>query len=268
MTVSSPGDGAGAGDLRRSAVTIGSFDGVHLGHRRLVGELAAVAAPLDLRSVVVTFDRHPASVVRPGSAPLLLTDLEQKVELLFAAGADDVRVLPFDEVRAAEEAPDFVREVLALGLGARLVMVGTDFHFGHGRRGNVALLREMGLELGFDVIGYELVADPDAEGIVSSTRIRSLLAAGEVEEAARLLGRPHEVRGELVPDPEPELDVPPDIAVPGGGSYRAAVVLEASEAPRELAASVVVDDGRILLRPVEPEGPWSGRARVRFLARV
>jgi riboflavin kinase/FMN adenylyltransferase len=211
-----------------SAVTIGAFDGVHLGHRKLIGELARVAAERGLRSVVVTFDRHPAAVVRPESAPLLLTDLEQKVELLKLAGADEVRVLHFDIARAAEEAPDFVREVLAGDLRARVVVVGSDFHFGYQRKGNVALLRAMGDELGFVVVGYDLIADGAGGEVVSSTRIRSLLAACEVERAAEMLGRPHEVRGEVVAlDRHSEGDggrslivaVPGEIALPCAGRY-------------------------------------------------
>jgi riboflavin kinase/FMN adenylyltransferase len=273
VSVISPGDGAAEGDPRGSAVTIGSFDGVHLGHRRLVHELAAVAAERGLRAVVVTFDRHPASVVRPDSAPPLLTDLPQKVELLLGAGADDVRVLPFDEARAAEEAPDFVREVLSAGLSARVVIVGTDFHFGHGRQGNVGLLRKMGADLGFEVMGYELVADPDAAGIVSSTRIRSLLAAGDVEEAARLLGRPHEVRGILAVDAggAAELHVPPDIALPGAGDYHARLFREPLEEAGDgvAVAASCRRPGGMTLRPVDGGVEWSGGpARVRFVKRA
>lgn len=270
---------------RPSAVTIGFFDGVHLGHRRLVAELTRVAAARGLRAVVVTFDRHPASIVRPGSAPPLLTDLEQRVELLCGAGADEVRVLPFDEERAAEEAPDFVREVLAGELAARAVIVGRDFHFGHGRRGNVALLREMGGELGFEVIPYELVPDPEAGEVVSSTRIRSLLAAGDVEAAARLLGRPHEVRGEVLPAPgaaspadgrdRTRLSVPADVAVPAPGRYQVELAPGDPDVPGGGGLEgVAIVDGRgeageqlLELPPAAGDAVWSdGRARVRFLA--
>ncbi len=103
-----------------------------------------MAEERDLDTVVVTFDRHPATVVRPESAPLLLTDLEQKLELLADAGVDRTVVVRFDEVRANETAEDFVHEVLVEALGAKLVVVGEDFHFGHGRKGNVSLLTEMG----------------------------------------------------------------------------------------------------------------------------
>lgn len=210
-----------------TAVTIGAYDGVHLGHRALLADLSARAAAAGLSTVVVTFDRHPASVVRPESAPKQLTGLEQKLELLADAGIARTVVIPFDEARANESAEDFVREVLVDQLGARLVVVGKDFHFGHGRKGNVELLRELGAEHGFEVMGVGLTAD-DTEA-VSSTRIRSLIAAGDVEDAARLLGRPHEVRGPVVrgdgrgaPElgfPTANLGVPDDIALPADGVY-------------------------------------------------
>ena len=111
---------------------------------------------------MVTFDRHPATVVRPESAPCLLCDLDQKLELLESAGVDRTVVVPFDEERANETAEDFVDQILVEGLDARLVVVGEDFHFGHGRKGNVALLREMGAAAGFDVDGVSLRADRQA----------------------------------------------------------------------------------------------------------
>jgi hypothetical protein len=132
-----------------------------------------------LSSTVLTFDRHPAEVVRPGSAPKLLTTLEQKLELLDATAAvDECLVLAFDEARSKEPAEDFVSEVLAGVLGARLVVVGADFHFGYKRHGDVALLQRMGAELGFEVLGLGLVASPESAdapdgGIpYSSTRAR------------------------------------------------------------------------------------------------
>src|ERR1700722_6459893 len=185
-----------------SAVTIGAYDGVHLGHRALLGELRSRAEADGLCTTVVTFDRHPATVVRPESAPKLLCDLDQKLELLESAGVDRTVVVPFDEERANETAEDFVEVILVDALEARLVVVGEDFHFGHGRKGDVALLREVGSAAGFAVEGVVLRADDDAAGLeagpISSTRIRSLVGEGRVEEAAVLLGRPHQVRGQVV----------------------------------------------------------------------
>ena len=131
-----------------SAVTIGAYDGVHLGHRALLAELRARAEEDGLATVVVTFDRHPAVGGAPESAPLLLCDLDQKLELLASAGVDRTVVVRFDEERANETAEEFVTRELVEGLDARLVVVGEDFHFGHGRKGNVALLAEMGAVAG------------------------------------------------------------------------------------------------------------------------
>ena len=178
-------------------MTIGVYDGVHLGHRALIAETCAVGRRLELPSAVVTFDRHPAQLVAPDNAPCLLTDLGQKVELLQATGVDQVEVLAFDDRRRRESAEDFVEQVLVERMSAKAVVVGRDFHFGHGRRGSVALLTEMGQSLGFEVHGLHLIAGPDGE-VVSSTRIRSLLEEGDVGGAARLLGRDHEVRGTVV----------------------------------------------------------------------
>jgi riboflavin kinase/FMN adenylyltransferase len=175
-----------------TVVTIGAYDGVHLGHRALIGRVRSMAATLGCASAVVTFDRHPAMVVRPESAPRLLTDLDQKLELLAETGVDYVLVVHFDEARSKESAEDFVHEVLVGCLAARAVVVGHDFHFGHGRRGNVPMLQAMGAELGFDVLGISLVGDAVP---ISSTRVRGLLMEGDVAGAAELLGRPHEVRG-------------------------------------------------------------------------
>jgi riboflavin kinase/FMN adenylyltransferase len=182
-------------------VTIGNFDGVHVGHRKLIGEAMSLARAAGRRSVALTFDRHPATVVRPGSAPLLLTGLEQKVELLEATGIDEVVVLTFDEQRAAEPAEDFVHEMLLGRLGARAVVVGSNFRFGHRHRGDVELLAKLGGELGFEVRALELVADDDAGTPVSSSRVRALVEAGELEHAARLLGRPHQLRGTVLAPP-------------------------------------------------------------------
>jgi riboflavin kinase/FMN adenylyltransferase len=183
-----------------SAVTIGAYDGIHIGHRQVIGLVRRRAANSGLQSVVVTFDKNPAAVVNPASAPPRLTDIELKLELIAKTGVDQILVLDFDAERAREKAEDFVTEVLVGELSARFVVVGDDFHFGNHRRGNVALLRSMGEEAGFSVEPVPLVTDPWAHKIVSSTRIRGLIAKGELEEAHRLLERPHEVRGLVVAD--------------------------------------------------------------------
>ena len=213
---------------RPCAVTIGAYDGVHLGHRQVIERVRREAADLGVASAVVTFDKHPASVVRPDSAPRLLTDLEQKIELLGATGVDYVLVVRFDEDRAEESAEDFVREVLVGCLSARAVVVGHDFHFGYKRSGNVPLLQEMGAELGFDVTGVTLVTEDPGGETISSTRIRGLLGEGRVREAAALLGRLHQVRGPVIHGdergrllgfPTANLSVPSVICLPADGVY-------------------------------------------------
>jgi riboflavin kinase/FMN adenylyltransferase len=188
-----------AGEARRGSVlTIGAFDGVHLGHRAVLRLVRELADARGLAAALVTFDRHPAEIVRPESAPKLLTTLDHRLELLEATGLLDLCVvLTFDEQRSHETAEEFVDEVLVGMLGARLVVVGADFHFGHRRGGNVALLEQMGAELGFEVLGLGLVA-PEAGSLpFSSTRVRELLAAGDVAGAAEVLGRPYELRGPM-----------------------------------------------------------------------
>jgi riboflavin kinase/FMN adenylyltransferase len=229
---------------RRSVVTIGAYDGVHIGHRQVIDAVRHLSSERHLDSVVVTFDRHPAAVVRPDSAPKLLCDLDQKLELLAATGVDRLVVIGFDEERANEPAEEFVEEVLAGELSAAAVVVGSDFHFGKGRGGDVALLQTMGAELGFGVIPFALVPDPVLGRIVSSTEIRRLISAGELGEAARLLGRPHEVRGPSLPfppggeTPDPptagafSVAVPPEIMRPPPGTYPVLVGVAAAAGTR------------------------------------
>jgi riboflavin kinase/FMN adenylyltransferase len=258
-----------------TAVTIGAYDGVHRGHQYVIGELRRLAAAAGLATVVLTFDRHPASVVRPESAPLLLTDLDQKLEVLAATGLDHTVVLRFDEARSQEEPEDFVRDVLAGALGARVVVVGEDFHFGRRRRGNVALLRAMGATLGFEVVHVPLLA------ATSSTEVRRLLAAGDVAGAAGLLGRPHEVRGVVgkgdqrgrdLGYPTANVAVPADILLPAPGIYagwygghRAAAISVGRRPTFHDPASPVVLEAHLL----DFSGDLYGQAaRVAFVARL
>jgi len=267
-----------------AVVTIGVYDGVHLGHQAVLRLVRELADARGFEAALVTFDRHPAEVVRPESAPRLLTTLEQRLELLDATGDLDLCwVLTFDEARSKEAAEDFVREVLVDGIGARLVVVGADFHFGHRRGGNVPLLERMGAELGFEVLGLGLVAvegDPTAVPY-SSTRIRELLAKGDVAEAARLLGRPHEVRGvvergdqrgaEHLGMPTANLTVPERICLPADGVYAGTFVAE-DEVERPAAISVgtrptFYEDGDVLVEAyvLDFDGDLYGqRVKVRF----
>jgi len=184
-----------------SAVTIGTYDGVHLGHRKLISELCKIAHSQDLCSVVLTFDPHPASVVRPESAPLLLTTLEQKLEQLEKAGVELVQIIEFDEKRAEESAEEFIKEVLVETLNSKVVAVGEDFHFGKNREGNVQLLEQIGKEENFEVQSLELLGinetSSTSEGQISSTAIREALLNGDLGKANNMLGRPYEVRGDV-----------------------------------------------------------------------
>jgi riboflavin kinase / FMN adenylyltransferase len=185
-----------------TAVTIGFYGGVHRGHQEVIARVRRRAAELGVPTAVVTFDRHPASVVRPGSAPLLLCDLDQKLELFGEQHVDYVFVVAFDDDASKEEAEAFVRRVLVEGLRARLVAVGEDFHFGRERHGNVPLLERMGARYGFEVTGLSLVGPDGAPARdhvqVSSTAIRRALANGDLERANTMLTRPYEVRGVVV----------------------------------------------------------------------
>lgn len=220
---------------RRCVVTIGAYDGVHLGHRTVIGQVRARAGELGVASVVVTFDRHPASVVRPESAPKLLTDAEQKLELLASTGVDATLVVPFDAAQSAEAPPDFVRRVLVDALAVRGVIVGEDFHFGHKRGGNVQLLREMSVHHDFEVSPVHLVSRVDGvDEPVSSTAIRRALAGGDVLRAAEMLGRDHEVRGIVVTGdqrgrtigfPTANVEVDASMCLPADGVYAATVML-------------------------------------------
>ncbi len=216
-------------DGERSVLTIGAYDGVHLGHQAVIAQVRRAAADLGARSVVVTFDRHPASVVRPESAPKLLTDLDQKLELLADTGVDATVLVHFDAAQA-QEAPDaFVRRVLVECLRAQRIVVGEDFHFGNHRQGNVALLRTLGASLDFDVEPIELVERGDGvDEPISSTAIRRAMAGGQVELARSMLGHAFQARGKVVQGdqrgrllgfPTANVEVPNLVCLPADGVY-------------------------------------------------
>jgi riboflavin kinase/FMN adenylyltransferase len=275
-------------DERGRAVTIGAFDGVHLGHQAVLRLVRELARARRLSATVLTFDRHPAEVVRPDSAPKLLTTLEQKIELLEATGdVDECLVLPFDATRSKEPAEQFVEELLASALHARLVVVGADFHFGYRRHGDVPLLQLMGAELGFETIGLGLIAalDRDTGVPYSSTRLRELIAAGDVAGAAAMLGRPHEVRGpvehgdgrgRLLGFPTANVSVPENICLPADGVY--AGTFSAADGAARLAAISVgrrptfyAEAGMSLVEAyvLDFDGDLYGQqARVRFTHRL
>jgi riboflavin kinase/FMN adenylyltransferase len=182
--------------LRAPTVAIGNFDGVHRGHQALVARAREVAHAAGGEAVVLTFDPHPASFFAPQLAPPMIAPVERRLELLAEAGADVTVIEPFDAAFAAIEADAFVEVVLGRELGARHVVVGYDFSFGHGRHGTPALLETLGARLG---MGVTVVPPVMADGLVcSSTKIREFVLEGKVEGAQLLLGRPFEVTGEVV----------------------------------------------------------------------
>jgi len=186
----------GAASFSRTVVTIGNFDGVHLGHQAILARVCKRAKELEAQAVAVTFDPHPLKVLRPEMDLPMLTTPEQKVALLTATGVDAVVVLPFTPEFAGLPARDFVQRYFLERLRAREVVVGHDYCFGRARAGNIDLLKEMGRTHGFTVQVVWAVEVQDA--VVSSSLIRAMLRLGKVEEAARLLGRTYEVQGRVV----------------------------------------------------------------------
>ena len=183
-------------DLGRTVVTVGNFDGVHLGHQHVISRARELAAGLGTEHLVaVTFDPHPIAVLRPEHAPPTLTTVESRNELLSAAGVDDVLVLPFTREIADWSPERFVEEILVDALHANAVVVGVNFRFGSKAAGDVTVLRELGERFDFVTEGIALDGGPQ---VWSSTYVRNCLAAGDVEGAAEALGRPYSVRGVVV----------------------------------------------------------------------
>lgn len=235
---------AAPGGWGRSVVTIGVFDGVHKGHQATIGHAVARARELGIKSVVVTFDPHPAEVVRPGSHPAVLTEPARKAELIEALGVDVLCVVPFTPEFSRLPAEAFVHDILVEHLHAALVVVGANFRFGHRAAGDVALLERLGRTFGVAVQGAPLVAD--AGTVFSSTYIRSCVDAGDVTAAAAALGRPHRVEGVVVRGDQRgrELGYPTAnllchryAAVPADGVYAARLVRRGAE---PLAAAVSI----------------------------
>ena len=176
-----------------SAVTIGKFDGIHLGHQALLTATTDAAKAHDIQSIAVTFDRHPDALFNPERLRLPIIGPHQKAQLIEAAGVSALLTLAFDESLACLEPRQFVEDILVTALNAKHVTVGQDFRFGAGGLGNVALLTELGAEFGFEL---EVVPAIEMDGHkISSSRIRDLLDLGDVEQAARLLGRQHQTCG-------------------------------------------------------------------------
>ncbi|EIV95973.1 bifunctional riboflavin kinase/FAD synthetase [Frankia sp. QA3] len=213
-------------EWRGGVVTIGFFDGVHLGHRQIIGQAVRRAHDRGERAVVLTFDPHPGEVLRPGSHPALLTTLRYKAELLAAIGVDALCVQPFTLDFSRVPPAEFVHGMLVERLGASVVVVGENFTYGHRAAGTLATLAADGAREGFEVDGVRLVRS--GEQVLSSTEIRRRVAEGDVESAAVALARPHRVegvvvhgdaRGRTIGYPTANVEVTPWAAVPADGVY-------------------------------------------------
>jgi len=176
-----------------SFVTIGNFDGVHLGHQKLFAEVVSRACQLKGTSVVVTFEPHPLQVVRPEIGIKLISTYEQKVELISLAGIDVLVVIPFTRDFSATSAETFVDEILIKTIGVKQLVVGYDYAFGKGRQGNIEFLREQGELKGFPVTVVEPYYVDDM--LASSSKVRELVSAGRMMDVKKLLGRDYQIRG-------------------------------------------------------------------------
>ncbi|MEA1651547.1 bifunctional riboflavin kinase/FAD synthetase [Nitrospirillum sp. BR 11164] len=183
-------------DLRGAVVALGNFDGVHLGHRAVIGQARALADDLGRPAAVLTFEPHPRGFFRPNDPPFRLTPLRIKAHLVEALGVDAMVVLHFDAALAGMTAEEFVETVLVQGLGVRHVVAGYDFLFGHNRSGDMALLRALGDRHGFGVTEARPVADGAGEPY-SSTAVRRHLQEGRPQDAAAILGHPFEIEGRV-----------------------------------------------------------------------
>jgi riboflavin kinase/FMN adenylyltransferase len=212
-------------DFGPCALTIGNFDGVHFGHRRILKQVVALAAARGWKSAVLTFDPHPTQVVAPDRTPVLLTSPAHRAELMGEEGIDEVLILPFTPEIARLSAEDFVRQLLVDRLGVRAVLVGDNFCFGYRQSGNTRLLAELGARLGFET---QIVSAVKWRGLmVSSSGIRTLIRSGRVSLAARMLEHPYALDGAVVEgrgvgskQTVPTLNLAPDGGmIPASGVY-------------------------------------------------
>ncbi|HLR28213.1 MAG TPA: bifunctional riboflavin kinase/FAD synthetase [Ruania sp.] len=234
--------------LPGSVVTIGNFDGVHLGHQAVLAQVTATAAQLQVPAVALTFDPHPATVHRPGQAPELLTGLQDRLELLAATGIDATLVIPYTLDFAQFSAEEFVRRYLVEALRVRTVVVGQDVRFGAGNSGDRNTMRELARRWGFEV---RLVADAAEDGRPrwSSTGVRKLLAAGDAEGARAALGRWHHMRGRVVHGeargralgfPTANLAAEATGTIPADGIYAGWLQCQGPEGPERMPAAISI----------------------------
>ena len=224
------------------AVALGTFDGVHLGHRRVIGSAVDRARERGLVATVATFDPHPLRVLRPEQPPQLLTTTDQKIALVAELGVDELVAIPFTPELSRQSAEDFCEQVLAAALGAQSVSVGANFHFGHGAAGDAALLQA---RPEFETQVVEL-AQHGGDSI-SSSRIRSSLAEGDVAGAAALLGAPYTIAGPVVEGdrrgreldmPTANIDPPADVILPAPGIYAALATANGERRPAAVSIGV------------------------------
>ena len=185
--------------FKNAVITIGNFDGVHIGHQALFHEVIERAADIDGTSIAMTFEPHPLRVLQKNSLPPLITVYEQKNELIERTGIDVLICIPFTREFASLSAAAFIKDLLVAKIGMRVIVVGKDYTFGRNREGNLSVLKSYASELGYEVIVAEWIkAEREVADRISSTKIRELIMAGEVEPARKMLGRHYQIRGLVV----------------------------------------------------------------------
>jgi riboflavin kinase / FMN adenylyltransferase len=250
--------------LGPTVVTVGTFDGVHRGHRLLIGRAVEEGRRLGVAAAVVTWDRHPKSIVPDATTPPLLTSIERKIELLAGSGLDTVVVLPLDEELSRWSPEHFVEKVFVRALEARMIIVGSDWRYGHRASGDVELLRRLGQASGFDVVTLERSGHTADEA--SSTLARTAVARGQVESAGALLGRPHELDVTVVDRAGTTLEarIGSGFAVPPAGRYRGSLA-----GPGGGECVIHVDgDERLRIEATGDVPPVGGATRLQFVSRL
>lgn len=264
------------------AVSIGVFDGVHLGHQRLLSRLTAHAEALGLTPAVATFDPHPLRVLAPARAPRMLTSIDHRIEILQELGMGAVGVMPFPEIRQID-ADRFAATVLTERLRSKIVVVGENFQFGRGGKGTPETLRRAGEMQGFEVQVIRLLRDEASgrrgDAAITSSRVRRCVEEGRTGAAARLLGRPFELRERVVEGdrrgrelgiPTANLIIPPDMCIPANGIYAAWAEVdgEVHQAALNVGVRPTFGEGKLLTEAhlVDFSGDLYGKElRLRFV---
>jgi riboflavin kinase / FMN adenylyltransferase len=244
----------------RRVVAIGTFDGVHLGHQAVIRRALELAAERRLAAMTLTFEPQPIAVLRPELKPAVLTPIGLKGQLIERLGVDELLIVPFTKAFSRIRAERFAEMLVSAPVGAEAVVVGENFRFGHGGAGTVEYMGQFGRSRGLHVESPPTVTSPDGKPI-SSTRIRRLVATGQVAEVVPLLARPHSVEGVVVPGeqrgrgmgiPTANLEVPADIALPSRGVYAGRAVLDSGRSPAAInigvAPTFTSDEPRATLR--------------------